>query len=670
MVLITAFLIICMTYPGFEVSDNIVGKKISFDTIRLESTKPINKRIEDDIPAKLTITDDSRDEVINLIEDYFERNPEIEYFMAGSSESFRFVALDPDVEPLLDMLVNKIVLRISPMTFGKGDHGEIKVDLLEIIDEDFDYCVGNPSWDRLTEAEIDVEEIIKDQIPDGPDSTSITKERYRDFIFDLIAPITRNSNWPEGAAWSINLALHELRNGRYEEAAYAFDAVRNSITKSPNPVDDTEITELLNKYLISLRDLSLYQSSTEYNVSKQELFHSISEREYIFLPIFQSEPDYYDKNFRMSSSVWIANALIFVASVGTALGAPTISRAEVDPFGSDMTFRNQSFVLRTAQNLLEIHDGSTETEEIEHLNYIDFEKFAPEVILRNTFTSLGYANIELVDDSVVYQDKKYNFSPDLALSKDERLHLVYYCHRNKVDLIHDVDSLDENIKLIFVSDGVFDDHILEIASDFSFVELYYLDVAEETIRTTDSGLPVRDSPPITKDGVQDRLCELFNAAGDCEDTNEKGDLLEELCKILFDRYIDDTEVIRMNAETDMEEIDLVLRNKQEGSPWRELSKIIMVECKNWSKPAGASVVRDFHGKAGSLGSQCSTGILICWNGITGEDNRDAARGTIRDKKRDGFEILHFDSDEIKEAIESENPNSVFDDRYIEMISEF
>jgi len=659
-----------MTYPGFEVSDNIVGKKISFDTIRLESTKPINKRIDDDIPAKLTITEDSRDKIITLFEDYFERNPEIEYFMAGSSETFRFVALDPDVEPLLDMLVNKLVLRISPMTFGKGNQSDIDVDLLEVISEDFNCSVGAPSWDRLTETEINVEEIIKDRIPDGPDSISITKERYRDFIFDSIVPITENTNWPEGAAWSINLAIHELRNGRYEEAAYAFDAVRNSITKSPNPVDDTKITDLLNKYLISLRDLSLYQSNTEYNLSKQELFHSISERKYVFLPIFQSEPDYYDKNFRMSSSVWIANALIFVASVGTALGAPTISRAEVDPFGSDMTFRNQSFVLRTAQNLLEIRGKSGEKEGIEHLNYIDFEKFAPEVTLRNTFTSLGYTNIELVDNSVVYQDKNYDFSPDLALTKNEKLHLVYYCHRNKIELIHDIDSKDEDIKVIFVSDSEFNDRVLESVSDFPFVELYYLDVAEETIRTIDSGLPIRDTPPVTKDGVQDRLCELFTAAGNCEDPNEKGKLLEKLCKILFDRYIDDTEVIRMNAETNMEEIDLVLRNKQEGNPWRELSKIIMVECKNWSKPAGANVVRDFYGKADSLGSQCSTGILMCWNGITGEDNRDAARGTIRDKKRDGFEILYFDSDEIKEAIESKDPNLIFDDRYIEIISEF
>lgn len=466
------------------------------------------------------------------------------------------------------------------------------------------------------------------------------------------------------------MALHELRKGRYDEAAYAFDAVRNSITKSPTPVKDIEISDLLNRYLVSLRDLALHQSESDYNLSNMELYYKIEERPYVLLSLFSSEPDYYDKHFRMSSSTWIANALVFVAAVATALGAPTISRAEVDPFGTDMTHRNESFVLRSAQNLLEIYDEDRRPKAIEHLDYIDFEKFAPETILQSTFESLGYTNIGPTDDGFEYKSTEYEFEPDLALEKDEELYIVYYRHSDPFSLAEEIDSLEQDITLILVSDQEFGEDIFSLTSDYSSVELFYLDSTEGSIRTADSGLPIRGSRPITNSGVRERLKELYEAAGECKNSQEKGNLLEEFCNMLFGQLIDDTEVLRMNAETDIEEIDLVLRNNQENHPWKNLSQIIMVECKNWSSPTGASVVRDFYGKADSLGNECSTGILICWSGITGQDSRKGAKGAIRDKKRDGFNILQLDKEDIIEAVESSNPSTIFDDQYVDLISEY
>ena len=126
----------------------------------------------------------------------------------------------------------------------------------------------------------------------------------------------------------------------------------------------------------------------------------------------------------------------------------------------------------------------------------------------------------------------------------------------------------------------------------------------------------------------------------------------------------------MNADTGIEEIDIILRNRQESEPWRHLSPIVMVECKNWTKSAGVKAVRDFFAKADSVDEQCSSGILISWSGITGQHDRDGAWGYIRDKKQDGFQILCFDSTDMKSPLKDSNPDEIFDEKYVELVTEY
>jgi hypothetical protein len=72
----------------------------------------------------------------------------------------------------------------------------------------------------------------------------------------------------------------------------------------------------------------------------------------------------------------------------------------------------------------------------------------------------------------------------------------------------------------------------------------------------------------------------------------------------------------------------------------ELGRYCLVECKNWSKPAGLSTVRDFLGKL----DRCKTrlGIIFSGNGITGVDTGvDALREIHSRFDRDGVYVIVF-----------------------------
>lgn len=655
-------------YPGFELDEFRVGMKLSFDTIRLEQDSAFKSTLKIDSVLKISLTENSREAIGLLIREYYEKNPEITHYIGGG-ETFHMIVKEKDTEIVLQFLLFCLELELTSGVLPQNqDTTKIRyIDALEDIDG---YEASAPTWDDLWDRNIDVDEIIRKQVPDGPEPISISKSRYREFVENNVLPPLGESDWPEGAAWSINLALHELREGRYTEAAYAFEAVRNSITKSPTPVQELKFTDLLNKYLISLRDLSIYQSNSENQHDNQELFFSINERPFIFIPEFTSKPTLDDLKFRMTSPVWIANALVFVSAVATGLGAPTISRAEVDPFGSDITHRNTSFVLRSAKNLIELGREFNDATMIEHINLMRIDRFAPQTILKRNFESLGYETVETTHSQFNYQGEDIDLTPDLVFSKHDELFTVYYRPSDPSELANKIEHLEQDVRLILVSDEKFNGKVFELESEYSFIELFYLDVRDEVLRTADSGLPTRKNQPLTKVDVRERLDELYDAVRECDDSQEKGNLLEEFCETLFNRLIDDTEVLRVNPNTGIEEIDIILRNRQESEPWMHLSPIVMVECKNWTKSAGAKVARDFFAKADSVGGQCSSGILISWNGITGRHDRDGAWGYIRDKKQDGFQILCLDGTDMKSSLEDSDPDGIFDERYIELVSEY
>jgi hypothetical protein len=676
-----------MEQLGFEITEKLVGYDVSFDIIRIE-----NKGVLEDITDyegheyRLDMCQQSANAIECVIDKYYEKKPEIRKSTTGGRiKIFRFRAYYEDIEPLLDILSYCIVLQIEVFnpSYSKRHEGGIRVSEMSEkggkikyskILEESGCSIGEPSWDRLSDKSIDVEEHLEEKIPDGYDSPKFTEDRFRNFVYDRIKPELHHTDVPEGTAWQINLGIHELRKGRYEEAAYAFDAVRNSICKSPHPYDfPEEIEKLLNRYLISLRDLCSYHSQGDMVPhANQELFIELEKREYVFVPVFTSTPGFYDPNFRFSSHIWISNALVFAFSFALSLASPTISRSEVDPFGSKTMVKNRSFVLAAARNLFEkdkkIEGGG---KELRYLDYINFEEFAPEVILSGIFESLGYEVVGTLTDSE-YSEHYEDISkkPDILLKKEKELYFIYYQMTEVSEVYSDFEHYDD-ITLILVSSTEYSESAIKLSKSESDIEMYYLDSMSNSLRDVDSGLPLRRDPPVTEEEVRDRLEELYNSARKADTSQRKGEILEELTQIIFEKLIPDTEVLRTNSETGSEEFDVIVRNEQENNPWKELSNMMLVECKNWSKTVGRTELDSIKEKMDTLGGNCKCGILVAWSGISGDKPGEDAYQKIREAKREDEKyILVMTSEDIREIIKSNSPSKIFDEAYIDVVTEY
>ena len=133
------------------------------------------------------------------------------------------------------------------------------------------------------------------------------------------------------------------------------------------------------------------------------------------------------------------------------------------------------------------------------------------------------------------------------------------------------------------------------------------------------------------------------AAVDSAATNhDKGVTLEALASYLFN-CIEGIEVRETNINGPAEEVDLLLWNaktEEAFSPWDNL---ISVECKNWSRPAGANLLDNFAAKIRL--KHLTTGIFIAASGVTGDfengnnQNRGAVYRLHEHLTRDGIRIV-------------------------------
>jgi len=112
-------------------------------------------------------------------------------------------------------------------------------------------------------------------------------------------------------------------------------------------------------------------------------------------------------------------------------------------------------------------------------------------------------------------------------------------------------------------------------------------------------------------------------------TNQiKGKAFEDLACYLFEIVPGVSIALRnqMNAYNN-EEIDVAIWNDRSRRGFDFLPNVILIECKNWSKPVSSIEVNWFCQKVASRG--LDFGILIANNGITGDNNDlNAAHNTI------------------------------------------
>ncbi len=118
------------------------------------------------------------------------------------------------------------------------------------------------------------------------------------------------------------------------------------------------------------------------------------------------------------------------------------------------------------------------------------------------------------------------------------------------------------------------------------------------------------------------LLSLLNTVKKASRTDEKGKSLEKLGeKLLASPYM---KLQEQRSRTRSGEIDLIFEVlKYQGTIFIDFSNILIVECKNWSKKAGADILKKFANNMQEMG--CNVGIILSKNGISGkpEEKRDS-----------------------------------------------
>jgi Restriction endonuclease len=164
-------------------------------------------------------------------------------------------------------------------------------------------------------------------------------------------------------------------------------------------------------------------------------------------------------------------------------------------------------------------------------------------------------------------------------------------------------------------------------------------------------------------GDRVRLCQQSAAT-----TREKGQRLEELMVWLLP-HIPGFQVRRRDVfdSEHSQEIDIVLWNERRSDGFAGFGEIIMVECKNWTRPVDSSDVAWFYWKMRMGGVR--EGLLIAASGITGEQNRlRNAREIVISANRDdpSRRIFVITLDEISALTSRDDLRSLIIDKYLDL----
>jgi CheY-like chemotaxis protein len=131
------------------------------------------------------------------------------------------------------------------------------------------------------------------------------------------------------------------------------------------------------------------------------------------------------------------------------------------------------------------------------------------------------------------------------------------------------------------------------------------------------------------------LRELWQAARSTGDPQRKGKLLEDLVVAMFRSVPELGSVASVNRRSDIEEIDIVVRNECATAPWNKEGVCFLVECKNWSRPVDRSELDVFTAKLRRRKGRCGVGFLVAPGGFT-QALRDCVR---RDVRQESYVIL-------------------------------
>ncbi len=166
---------------------------------------------------------------------------------------------------------------------------------------------------------------------------------------------------------------------------------------------------------------------------------------------------------------------------------------------------------------------------------------------------------------------------------------------------------------------------------------------------------------------QDVIKRYFKAGKQAKTTVDKGRALEDLVCYLFEQVPGVNTGKRNKLNTfESEEIDIAFWNRMDVNGFYFLPNIILVECKNWSKPVGSEEVNWFDSKLKRRGQ--TFGILIAANGITGNSQKiEAAYEIIRVALSEGRQLIVITQAEIENLLSTEQLIQLIQEKLCELV---
>lgn len=160
---------------------------------------------------------------------------------------------------------------------------------------------------------------------------------------------------------------------------------------------------------------------------------------------------------------------------------------------------------------------------------------------------------------------------------------------------------------------------------------------------------------IVKEFVQ-RSNELM----DTTSTAKRGLTYEHLALVLI-CAVDGLSLIGQDIRSAAEETDLLISNESNDVFWNRMGDPILIECKNWDKPVGASEIAVIDTKMDR--KRARTGILLSKEGITGDKNRDAVLLIRENMSKYGRYLIVINEKDLIDIVDGTHPADKLKQKY-------
>lgn len=159
------------------------------------------------------------------------------------------------------------------------------------------------------------------------------------------------------------------------------------------------------------------------------------------------------------------------------------------------------------------------------------------------------------------------------------------------------------------------------------------------------------------DEYAERLYEAYTANSNVE----KGNSLEDVVEFLFEG-LDLVRIRDRNLRTRTGEIDFVLEYNDSSiqNLFQYHSRYILIECKNMGESVSTKEVAHFEKKL--IKSNISLGILVAWNGISGEETGDYAQRYVDSDTPEDTTILVIDSRDLYRILDGLSLYELIDEK--------